>query len=77
MLPVGFSLESKYLSVYGCLGTTLFLLQLSRSGKEAWLERGCDVASLNDAFADPDNFAQGTTVLSVFPAVFGTKRSPT
>lgn len=37
--------------------TPLFLLQLSRSGKEAWLEQGCKLASLNAAFASTDNFS--------------------
>lgn len=77
MLPLGFSLEGEYLSVYGFLSTMLFLLQLSRSGKEAWLEQGCDLTSLNHAFVGTENFAQNTTVLSLFQVVFGIKHSPT
>lgn len=77
VLPLGFSLESEYLSVYGCLGTMLFLLQLSGSGKEARLEQSCDLAPLNAAFAGTVNFVQCTTVLSLFQVVFRTKRSPT
>lgn len=77
VLILGFSSEGKYLSVYGCLGTILYLLQLSRSGKEARLEQGCDMASLNDAFASTNNVAQRTTVLSLFQVVSRAKHSPT